>query len=283
MIGSVPERRIEAFWFELGKIPAFFRRDLLVAWSYRLSFFLDWAGLIAQSLVFAAVQGIVDPSTMPSYGGTQATYLEFVTIGIALSSFMAVALGRVYAVVRQEQVQGTLESLLLTPTAFTTIQLGSVAYDLLYVPVRTGLFLIFTSAVLGTAFHWSGVVPMLGVVAVFIPFVWGIGILAAAWTITFKRGTGVIGLLFSAISIGSGTYFPLTVLPEPLQRIAAYSPLTIALDASREALIGGAGWAAIAPAIAVLIPSAAVSMALGIAAFRIGLARERRRGSLGLY
>ena len=110
------------------------------------------------------------------------------------SSFMAVALGRVYSVIRQEQLQGTLESLLLTPTAFTTIQMGSVVYDIVYVPIRTFIFLGLTTLVFGTNFNWTGLLPTLAILVVFIPFVWGLGILAAAWTLTFKRGTGVVGI-----------------------------------------------------------------------------------------
>jgi len=279
----VPERRLAVMRAELRKMPAFLRRDLLTEWSYRLAFVLDWGGLIVQALIFAAVQGIVDPSAIPSFEGRQASYLEFAAIGIALSSFMGIALARVYSVFRQEQVQGTLESLLLTPTAFTTMQLGSVAYDLLYVPIRTAIFFAFTTAALGTSFRWSGLGPALAVLVVFIPFVWGIGILAAAWTITFKRGTGVVGIFITLLTIGSGTYFPITVLPGWARSMAQLSPLAIALDAARGSLIGGADWAQVVPAVAILAPCALVSFFVGSVAFRAALSRERRRGTLGLY
>ena len=43
---------------------------------------------------------------------------------------------------RNEQLMGTLEVLLMTPTTPATIQIGSVVYDLVYVPLRTGLFFL---------------------------------------------------------------------------------------------------------------------------------------------
>jgi ABC-2 type transport system permease protein len=275
--------RFRAVRGELAKLPAFLRRDFLIAWSYRLSFITDWASMIVQIIVFNFVGKIVNVDAIGTYGGTQPTYMEFVAVGIAISSFMAVGLGRVYSVIRQEQLQGTLESLLLTPTAYTTIQMGSVVYDVVYVPIRTFIFLGLTTIVFGTSFDWSGLGPTLGILLAFIPFVWGLGVLAAAWTLTFKRGTGVIGIATTFVTIGSGTYFPQNVLPAWAQEIFKYSPMTIAIEGSRDALLGGAGWPETLPKIAVLIPCAAVSLAFGIVAFRRALERERRRGTLGLY
>jgi len=275
--------RIAATRDELGKLSAFLRRDFLVAWSYRLSFITDWASMIVQVIIFNFVGMIVDVGAIPRYNGSQPTYMEFVAVGIAISSFMAVGLGRVYSVIRQEQLQGTLESLLLTPTAYTTIQMGSVVYDLVYVPVRTFIFLGLTTIVFGTSFDWSGLGPTLAVLLAFIPFVWGLGVLAAAWTVTFKRGTGVIGIATTIATIGAGTYFPQNVLPAWAQAVFRYSPMTIAIEASRDALLGNAGWSQILPDVAVLIPWAVCSLALGIFAFRRALERERRRGTLGLY
>ena len=280
---EAPLGRVRAVRGEVSKLTAFLRRDFLVAWSYRLSFITDWLSMIVQVVVFNFVGQIVRPGAIPAFGGSTPTYMEFVAIGIAISSFMAVGLGRVYSVIRQEQLQGTLESLLLTPTAYTTIQMGSVVYDLVYVPVRTFIFLGLTTLVFGTSFHWSGLGPTMLVLLAFIPFVWGLGVLAAAWTLTFKRGTGVIGIATTFITIGSGTYFPTDVFPHWAEVVFSYSPVTIALTAAREALLGDAGWAETIPQVVILLPYAVVSLAIGIFAFRRALERERRRGTLGLY
>ena len=50
-------------------------------------------------------------------------------------------LQRVAMAVRQEQMIGTLEALLVTPTSPTTVQVGSVAFDLVFVPIRMALLL----------------------------------------------------------------------------------------------------------------------------------------------
>jgi ABC-2 type transport system permease protein len=268
---------------ELRKVAAFVRRDLLVAWSYRLGFFSDAVVLVAQALLFSYVSRLVDPETLPVYGGTRASYMSFVTIGIALTAFLQVGLGRMVTAIRAEQYMGTLEPLLVTPTRPTTLQLGSVAYDVLYVPIRTGLFLLVASATLGVHLHAPGFAPAAVVILAFIPFVWGIGAASAAAVLTFRRGSGLFGVAAFGLTFASGAYFPLDVLPNWVESIARANPIAIAIEASRRALLAGDGWAEILPSIAVLVGASAIALATGLAAFRGALRRERRLGTIGLY
>jgi ABC-2 type transport system permease protein len=282
-ITADPGGRWAAIREDLRKVPAFSRRDLLVMWSYRMSFFSDWLSLFGQIVVFYFVGRLVDPAKLPTYGSGPATYVEFVAIGLVFSSFMQVSLARVASVIRQEQLMGTLESLLLTPTAPAMIQLGSVVFDLLYVPLRSAVFLTLVSWLLDVHFAAGGLLPAAAIVIAFIPFVWGLGVASAAGVLTFKRGFAAVGLGGTALSIGSGTYFPIASLPSWLAPIARLNPLAFALEATRKSLLGHGGWAVAWPTIAVLIPAGAVSLVLGTIAFRAALARERRRGTLGLY
>ena len=268
---------------ELVKLPAFLRRDLLVAWSYRLAFVSEWGGLVLQALMFYFVGKLVAPSAIPSYGGEPATYMEFVAVGIALTAFVQLALSRVGTGLRSEQVYGTLESLLSTPTSTMTIQLGTVFYDLLYIPVRTALFLAFAALAFGLHFDLDGILPACVVLLAFIPFVWGLGVANAGFLLTFRRGGGVSGFVVTVLSLFSGAFFPLTVLPGWAQSAAELNPIAVAIEGMREPLLGGSGWAGVGGDLVVLLPLAAVSLALGIAAFRLALRREKRRGSLGLY
>jgi ABC-2 type transport system permease protein len=178
---------------------------------------------------------------------------------------------------------GTLESLLVTPTAPPTIQLGSVAFDLVYIPLRTAIFLLAVAIAFGLHFDLAGLAPALAVLLVFIPFVWGLGVASAALIMTFRRGGGVVGIGVVGLGLVSGIYFPLDLLPGWLATIAEFNPVAIAIQGMREALLGGVGWAEIARDVAVLAPMSAASLALGFLAFRIAIRRERRLGTLGLY
>ena len=265
------------------KLFAFLRRDVLVAWSYRLPFVTDWVAMILQAIVFGFVGKLIPPSSLPRFGGEPIDYLEFVAVGIAISSFLAVGLSRLMTVIRQEQVQGTLEALLLTPTAWSTIEIGSAFYDILYVPIRTAVFLGLTALLFEANYQLAGVAPAAAVLLAFIPFVWGLGVVSAAATLTFRRGAGGVGFVVSIATVGSGAYFPLSVLPAWVQQTAAYNPVAIAVTAMREALLGGSDWTDVWPSVMRLIPMSILAMILGAVAFRAAIARERRRGTLGLY
>jgi ABC-2 type transport system permease protein len=268
---------------ELHKVGAFLWRDLLVARSYPTAIASDAALLIGQALVFSYVAHLVNPASLPRFGGTRASYMSFVTIGIALTAFLQVGLGRMVSAIRAEQYMGTLEPLLVTPTRPTTIQIGSVAYDLIYVPLRTLVFLVVAAATFGVKLDAGGFGPAAAILLAFVPFVWGVGAASAAGVLTFRRGAGIFGAAAFAMTFASGAYFPVTVLPGWIETLSKLNPIAIALDASRRALLGGAGWGDVAPAIGALLIASAIALFLGLTAFRLALQRERRRGTMGLY
>jgi ABC-2 type transport system permease protein len=285
VIATAP-RRPGRFTFALGelrKIPAFVRRDFLTAWSYRVAFVSDIVNLAGQILLFYFVGKMIDPSALPTFEGTQVTYLEFAAIGIALGVFIQLALDRVSTALRGEQLMGTLESLLVTPTAPATIQLGSVAFDLVYIPLRTAAFLVAVALIFGLHFDVGGLVPAMTLLIVFIPFVWGLGVASAAAIMTFRRGGGVMGIGVVGLGLLSGIYFPLQLLPGWLQAIAELNPVAIAIEGMRNALLGGAGWSEIGPDVLLMLPLSAASLAGGLYLFRRAVGRERRLGTLGLY
>jgi ABC-2 type transport system permease protein len=268
---------------ELRKLPAFIRRDFLVAWSYRMSFFSDAVSLVSLTLVFYFIGLMVDTNKLPTYGGEHVSYIEFAAIGLALGVYTQFGLDRVAGAIRSEQMMGTLESLLVTPTAPATIQVGSVAFNFLYLPVRTILFLLALAVGFGLHLDAGGILPALAILLLYIPFIWGFGVAGAAAVLTFRRGSGLVGLGAMALGLVSGVYFPLDLLPDWIASVSQYNPVALAISGMREALLGGEGWSVVAPKIGLLAVMSIGSLLVGLAAFRLALRRERRRGTLGLY
>lgn len=268
---------------ESRKVLAFLRRDFLTAFSYRLPFVTDWVSLLVQTLLFAYIGKLIPSDSLPTYNGQPVNYLEFVAVGITLSSFIGVGIGRLSTALRQEQVQGTLEVMLLTPTAWSSIQIGSAFYDIIYVPIRTVVFLGLTTVFFDAVYDTSGWGPSLLVLLCFIPCVWGLGTISAAATLTYRRGSGGVGLIVTVATLGSGAYVPLELMPTWVQELARINPIAIAVTAMRDTLLGGATYADIVPAVARLIPMAIGALVLGAFAFRGAVERERRKGTLGLY
>ena len=276
-------RRRPAVFAEMSKLGAFLRRDVMIRLSYRTALLTDWLNLFSQALVFSFVSKLINPAALPESNGDQTSYIAFVTVGIAVSGFMAVGLARLVAAVRAEQLMGTLESVMVTPTTASVILLGSVVYDLLYVPLRTVIFLAIVSIWFGVSFDKSGYVPALLILMAFIPFVWGIGSIASACVLTFRRGSGVLGLGTFLLTFTSGAYFPLSLFPSWVETAAKLNPIAVTINGMRDQLIGGAGWSEALDTLAKLIPMSAISLVLGLLAFRWAMQRERRLGTLGLY
>jgi ABC-2 type transport system permease protein len=268
---------------ELRKLPAFVRRDFLVAWSYRMSFASDLVNLAGQALVFAFIGKMINSSELPTFEGKEVTYLEFAAIGIALGVFINFGLHRVSTAIRNEQLMGTLESLLITPTRTATLQVGSVFFDLVYIPLQTACFLTAIALGFGLHFEPAGIGPATTVLLVFIPFVWGLGVLSAAATLTFRRGGNAIALGAVLLALASGLYFPVDLLPQWLVSAAELNPIAVAVEGMRDALLGGAGWSELFPILAKLAPLSALALLIGILAFKLALRREQRLGTLGLY
>jgi ABC-2 type transport system permease protein len=274
---------LELLAVEARKVPAFFRRDLMVALSYRTAFVFDWLSLVIQMVTFSYVAKLVDTSAIPPVGGRPVSYLEFVAVGISVTSFLQIALGRVVTTIRGERLMGTLETLLLTPTSKVTLQLGVVAYDLLYVPLRTALFLAGTAVIFDVDLRVGGLLPFIAVLGAFIPFVWGLGVAAAASVLAFRRGNALSGFAAVLLTLSSGAYFPPELLPKWAVALADWNPAKVALEAARDALLGTAGWGDIEGPIAKLLLMAVVALVVGFGAFALALRHERRRGTLGQY
>ena len=101
--------------------------------------------------------------------------------------------------------------------------------------------------------------------------------------LTFRRGAGAFAFGVGLLTLASGAYFPLSVMPPWLETLAKLNPMAIAINGMREALIGGSGAVGVGSALAVLVPASAVALGFGVFVFRRAVRRELRRGSLGLY
>ena len=268
---------------EVRKIPAFLRRDMLTMLSYRAAFVGDFLAIAVQALTFGFIAKLVDPSALPTYSGVRAGYFEFVMVGVVIATVSGLLLQKVSMAIRQEQMIGTLEALLVTPTHPTTVQAGSAAFDLLFVPVRMSVLLLVVALTLGLDFQADGILPSIVLLSCFVPFVWGLGLIAAGAVVTFRRGGGVIGVAMAMLGLASGAFFPLALLPGWVQTVAEANPVAIAMEGTREALIGGAGWSDVGSSALILVLFSALAVCAGVLAFRAALARECRNGTLGLY
>jgi ABC-type polysaccharide/polyol phosphate export permease len=267
---------------EILKLGAFLRRDFLIAASYPLKFGSEAANVVVGVVMFSLVGRMVDLKVLPGYGSVQPTYMEYVATGLVLGAFVQVGVRRVTEAIEEEQTRGTLESLLMTPTNGPTILLGSVVYDLAYVPIRAVLMLLVIAVGFGLRYQASGIPAAALFLLFFIPFVWGIGMMSAAMQLTFRKGAGLFIAFITLFTVGSGAYVPVSVLPGPAAALAPYNPVGVASFGMRESLLAG-GWSAVDGKLLTLPLLSAVALLAGVVTLRLAMRRERKLGTIGIY
>jgi ABC-2 type transport system permease protein len=266
----------------LGVLAAFLRRDLAVDVSYRATFALQLVSSLFLLALFFYLSRVIDQAEFSASQHLSSGYFGYAAVGLGLLQIVQVSLGSFSRKLRDEQTTGTFEALMSTPASPSLIILSSAAYDLLRATFD-GLLLIAAAIVIfgldidaGVGGLTVAVVAMLGCIGLFA----SIGVVVAAFTVIFKRGTAFLGVVVTALALLGGVYFPIEVMPEPLETVARAIPFTWGLDVVRAALLGGE----VDPAkLGGLFASVAVLMPLALLGFRASLWRARRTGTLAQY
>jgi ABC-2 type transport system permease protein len=110
-----------------------------------------------------------------------------------------------------------------------------------------------------------------------------LGIIAASFIMVLKRGDPVTWIFGVFSNLLGGVYYPITVLPEWLQKIAGLLPITYSLRSMRLALLKGAGFEELKIDFLVLTIFCIVLLPLSLLTFRFAVERARRDGSLAHY
>ncbi len=262
---------------------AFLKRDFRTAISYRTSFAFQFLGIFFSVATFYFLArlfgGIVAPQ-LEAYGGN---YFAFVLIGVAFSGYMGFSLSSFAASIREGQVMGTLEIMLLSPTPLSTILLSSSLWSCLMTTFRVMVYLLVGAVIFGASFGEANVLTALVVLALSITSFSGIGILSAAMVLLLKKGDPVAWVFGGVSGLLAGVYYPVSVLPDWLEPVSRVLPLTYALDGMRLAMLKGYSLYEIRLDLLVLLAFTLVLTPLALFVFRQALRRAKIEGSLAQY
>ncbi len=261
-------------------LPIFLQRDLKTQLSYRLSFLLRLVGIFFSVTSYYFVGQIFGMQTNPYLAAYGGDYFSFVLIGIAFLGYQSVALYGFSKVVQSAQTTGTLEAMLTTPTRLSAILLGSSAWDFIFTSFRVMLYLLAGTLFFGARFTGANWGAALLVLLLTVTSLSAIGILSASFIMIFKRGSPINFLISSVSLLLGGVYYPVEVLPAPLQAVARLYPLTTSLQAMRRALLMSASLSSLAGDLAILLGFTLLLMPLSFAAFGYAVRQAKRDGSL---
>jgi len=260
-------------------VRAFTRRDFLVTRSYRLPFVLDAVSGFFFLATYYFISKTFEGVPTESLHGAPS-YFAFAAVGAAIGAVVETACTGIANRIRQEQLAGTLEILVVQPLRSFDLCLGLVGFPFLFGLFRAALYL-------GLAFAWIGVDPTTpswpGVVVIFLTTgaaLATIGIISGAFTLLFKAGVTIVGFCLFALTLISGAVFPISTLPGWLQPLGNASPLRFAFNGARSALFEGSGWESDALWLAAF---GAIGIPIAAVVFDWALQHTKQRASLGQY
>jgi ABC-2 type transport system permease protein len=260
---------------------AVFRRDWEIERTYRMRLLLVVASTaaLAAGLYFIG-QLVTDPPELAGYGGT---YFDFALVGLAVTSFAGVGLRSFGTSMITEQNTGTIDLLLASPASRAGLLSGLFLFPFLLAAAEVAGLLGIGIGLLGSGMPIGGLLMSVPVLVLTTISFAAVGIAAGGILIIAKRGDPISGPFFQITMLLSGAVYPVSVLPGFLRVIAWCIPATWGITATRDLLLGGAGWRDVLPYVLVLAGFVAVLLPLSLAAFRACVGTARRHGLLGSY
>ena len=264
----------------LRKMLAFFRRDVAIARSYRMAFAtgdprsLFWG---RDFLLPLALRDQRRTRPQPPAGGD---YFAFALVGFAFFDYLTVSLSAFDSSITEAQRNGTLEAMLVTETPLTMILIASTAYPFVLLAMRTVIYLAWGVLFFHFPIHeanWLGAVMIL--IVSILAFA-GLGVISTSYLLLFKRGNPARWLIVGASSLLGGMMYPVSVLPPSLQWMARLLPVTYSLEGMRQALLAGATFAQLWPAMRALLLFAVILLPLSSVVFAWALRRTKITGTL---
>jgi lipooligosaccharide transport system permease protein len=215
-----------------------------------------WLGsvfsFVVAPILFLGAMGLGLGQLVKQGGGNVAgvSYLEFVTPGLmAASAVMSAAGESLWPVMAGVKWLGTYHAAVSTPIDSADVYGGKVAWTGLRTALSASIFLVVATIIGGVPSSWGiFAIPatILGALAIAAPL--------AAWAV-LQDSDGpfavVMRIVVFPLFLFSGTFFPVSRLPNSIEWIAFFSPLWHAVELARGATTGGAAGASTLGAVVV--------------------------------
>jgi len=267
-------------------VSSFIERDFRIWWTYKFWLTLDITGNLLFVATYYLFSLITSSQQVQDAGYVTGGYFTFALIGIAFQQYVFFAVQSINQSVREEQVNGTMETVLSSATDFKVFLLGETCF--FFIICSAFLFIsFFAGHLLGATFTLSiaSVLSAILLSALLIASHMAIGVLSAGVIMKTKQGNPLTWVFSWMTQLVSGVFYPLKLLPWYLEWVGKIFPLTYSLDGIRLCLQGGQNLASpvvLSDTISLLIFTV-IATPIALYVFRIGYDAARRDGSLGQY
>ncbi|MCP5101146.1 MAG: ABC transporter permease [Chloroflexi bacterium] len=171
------------------------------------------------------------------------------------------------AVIIQERQNGTLRRLMVMPIRKGSIILGKLIGIFITGVVQMGILIVVGGLLFDVAWGNSPVALVLVVLA-FALAITSLSMMMAALTRTLAQANALSTVIVLSISALGGAWWPLDIVPDWMQVLGRFSPMSWAMTGFHDIISRGFGVTAVLPEVGVLLIFAAVFLAIGIGRFR---------------
>jgi ABC-2 type transport system permease protein len=205
----------------------------------------------------------------------------YLLIGALLWGYLSLVFMEAAYAISWERWEGTIEYTFMAPIRRVTHLFGICLFAIGYGLARTFIVLLVATAMFRLDFSHADIPAALAVLAASTVPLIGLAILTSVLPLLSpQKGEQMSVALQGFLLLVSGVYYPLSVLPLPMQIAGAGSPLTYALEGIRSSLLEGAGVRAQLPTIGILLLMGAVMIPLSLWVFSWAEQRAKRLGLL---
>jgi ABC-2 type transport system permease protein len=202
----------------------------------------------------------------------QTNYFQFVAPGImAMVVMMSIMTGLPHAISYEREI-GTLDGMLAAPVHRMSILGGKVIAQTTRGMLQGIMILILSIVLFGVVVQGS-IMLVLGLLLLSVFSLVGLGILITSFASTEETATMIMMTLTFPMMFLSGVFFPLQQMPQFMQVIAQFLPLTYAVSALRRVVVLGAGVPAISTDIIILFVFGIVLLSIALLAFERAMKR----------
>ena len=258
-------------------------RDFLSEVSYRLAFMLQIVGLFTSLAALFFLTKMIDPERQRV--STVIRPFDWMLVGLAFQFYFSTALSSFSNKIRSEQMTGTLEAMLVSPTPTSMVVFYSGSWPFTYGALRIALYLFFATVVFNVNLftNVSSIAAVVVGAGLTLLSSISLGILSASFILYFKRGDPINFLLSGATAFLGNVFFPVEQLPEWIRPATNYVPVTWSLRVVRGALLQGKGIADLSHELLVLGALTAVLFPSALYISRVAIRKAKQDGSLVQY
>ncbi|HEV2036211.1 MAG TPA: ABC transporter permease [Candidatus Dormibacteraeota bacterium] len=205
----------------------------------------------------------------------------YLLIGALLWGYLSLVFMEAAYAISWERWEGTIEYTFMAPVRRVTHLFGICLFAIGYGLARTFVVLLVAIWMFNLDFSHSDIPAALAVLAASTVPLIGLSILTSVLPLLSpQKGEQMSVALQGFLLLVSGVYYPLSVLPLPMQLAGAASPLTYALEGIRRSLLAGASVRDELPAIGIILAMGAVMIPVSLWVFAWAENRAKRLGLL---